>query len=147
MTALFDPILPVVRDEATAEFFDGTASEKFLLRVCADCAHVRGPELPMCTLCQCEAWSTVEAAGPGRVVSWIVVHQRAAADGSVAAPRIIATVELDEGPWVVSALVGMDPGFVVGNLLVELAYSTGESDEAGETVPVFRPATSSDPAH
>ncbi len=135
MTALFDPIVPVVRDDATAEFFDGTASEKFLLRVCADCSHVRGPELPMCTLCQCDEWSTVEATGRGRVVSWIVVHQRAGADGSVPPPRIIATVELDEGPWVVSALVGADPGSVVGDLPVELAYSTAE---ASETVPVFR---------
>jgi uncharacterized protein len=142
VTALFDPIVPVVRDDATAEFFDGTASEKFLLRVCGDCSHIRGPELPMCTLCQCDHWSTVEAVGHGRVVSWIVVHQRAAHDGSVPTPRIIATVELDEGPWVVSALVGADPGSVAGDLLVELAYSKGESDEASETVPVFRPATS-----
>jgi len=41
---------PVARDDATAEFFDGTAAGKLLLRRC-DAGHFSEPAVAQCTTC------------------------------------------------------------------------------------------------
>ncbi len=132
-----NPLSPVVRDEASAEFFDGTARGVLLLRRCLACAHVRGPEIPMCTDCLSEAFEWTSAAGTGQVESWVVVHARPSLDGTTPEPRIIATVELAEGPWMTSALMDVDTGQVSGAMPVVVAFETPEGSEA---IPVFRPA-------
>jgi uncharacterized protein len=128
---------PVARDEASANFFDATAEGRLLLRACTDCQHIRGPEVPMCTECLSEDFNWIDAAGTGHLESWVVVHSRAGADGVVPAPRIIATVELTEGPWMIGALTGIEPEAVTGSLGVVVAF---ERPEDSESIPVFRPA-------
>jgi uncharacterized OB-fold protein len=133
-----NPLSPVVRDEASAEFFDGTARGVLLLRRCLACAHVRAPEVPMCTECLSEAFEWTPAAGTGHLESWVVLHAKPPLDGTMPDPRIIATVELAEGPWITSALMGVDPDRVTGGMTVVVAFETPEGSEA---IPVFRPAS------
>jgi uncharacterized protein len=128
---------PVARDEASAHFFDATAEGRLLLRACTDCQHIRGPEVPMCTECLSENFDWIDAAGIGHLESWVVVHSRAGADGVVPAPRIIATVELAEGPWMIGALINIEPDAVTGSLPVVVAF---ERPPESEAIPVFRPA-------
>jgi uncharacterized protein len=128
---------PVNRDEASAVFFDATAEGRLLLRTCNDCHHVRGPEVPLCTECLSENFAWIDAAGTGHLESWVVVHSRANADGVVPVPRIIATVELTEGPWMIGALMGIEVDQVVGSLPVVVAF---ERPDDSESIPVFRPA-------
>jgi uncharacterized protein len=128
---------PVTRDEASAHFFDATAQGRLLLRACTDCHHIRGPEVPMCTECLSENFEWIDAAGTGHLESWVVVHSRAGADGVVPDPRIIATVELTEGPWIIGVLSDIDPGQISGSLPVVVAF---ERPPESESIPVFRPA-------
>jgi uncharacterized protein len=128
---------PVTRDEASAHFFEATAQGRLLLRACTDCQHVRGPEVPMCTECLSENFEWIDAAGTGHLESWVVVHSRAGADGVVPDPRIIATVELTEGPWMTGVLSDIDPGQISGSLPVVVAF---ERPPESESIPVFRPA-------
>ena len=128
---------PVVRDEASAEFFDGTARGVLLLRRCIACAHVRAPEIPMCTDCISESFEWIAAAGTGQLVSWVVLHAKASLDGTAPEPRIIATVELAEGPWITSALTDVDADRVTGAMPVVVAFERPDDSEA---IPVFRPA-------
>ena len=130
-------LAPVERDDASAVFFDATAQSRLLLRNCSECAHVRGPEVPMCTECLSESFDWFDAAGTGHLESWVVVHSRAGADGVVPAPRIIATVELTEGPWMIGALIGIDSDDIIGSLPVVVAF---ECPPDSESIPVFRPA-------
>lgn len=128
---------PVTRDEASAHFFDATAQGRLLLRSCTDCQHIRGPEVPMCTECLSESFEWIDAAGTGHLESWVVVHSRAGADGIVPTPRIIATVELTEGPWMIGVLIDIDPATITGALPVVVAF---ERPPESESIPVFRPA-------
>jgi uncharacterized OB-fold protein len=91
----------------------------------------------MCTQCLSEDFSWFASAGTGHVESWVVMHTRAGADGVAPDPRIVATVELTEGPWIVSALVDVDPSEVRGAMPVTVGF---ERPEGSEAIPVFRPA-------
>jgi uncharacterized protein len=128
---------PVTRDEASAHFFDATAEGRLLLRSCTDCQHIRGPEVPMCTECLSENFEWIDAAGTGHLESWVVVHSRAGADGVVPTPRIIATVELTEGPWMIGVLTDSDPATITGSLPVVVAF---ERPPESESIPVFQKA-------
>ena len=66
----------VRRDSATAEFFDGTAKDQFLLRRCADCGTFAEPYVRYCPGCESDRLEWAAAAGGATVVSWSVVHRR-----------------------------------------------------------------------
>lgn len=77
------------------------------------------------------------AAGTGHLESWVVLHPKPSLDGVTADPRIVATVELVEGPWITSALIGVDADGVVGGMAVVVAF---ERPKGSEAIPVFRAA-------
>lgn len=129
-------ISPVVRDDASAVFYDATAEGRLLLRRCNVCRHPRGPEVPMCTECLSEDFSWFESVGTGHLESWVVLHSRAGADGVVPDPRVVATVELDEGPWMASALIGIESDAITPEMPVRVSFLRPEGSEA---VPVFTP--------
>jgi uncharacterized OB-fold protein len=124
---------PVARDAATAEFFDGAAAGRFLLRRCP-AGHFSEPPATLCTSCASNDLRWAPAAGGATLVSWTVVWGRPAGD---AEPErtILVIGELDEGPWWWSQLVGADPASVaVGQRLrIEFRRAAGEH----EAVPVF----------
>jgi uncharacterized OB-fold protein len=124
------PRFAVRRDEATAEFFDGTARGEFLLVKDTQTGEVLAPQFDVTA--DPERYVRVPAAGTGTVVSWSVVHERAA-DGS--AGRLpVGIVELDEGPWWWTSITGVDPGEDLLGRRVQVAF---EKVGDGETIPYF----------
>ncbi len=130
-----NPLAPVQRDDASADFFDATAEGRLVLRRCSSCGHVRGPEVPMCTECLSEAFAWFDSAGAGHVESWVVLHSRPAADGTIVEPRVVVTVELEEGPWMIGALIDSDPADNFGGVAVRVDFVRPDESEA---IPVFR---------
>ncbi len=124
------PSFAVRRDEATAEFFDGTARGEFLLVKDTQTGEVLAPQFDPAV--DPERYVRVPAAGTGTVVSWVVVHERAA-DGSVSR-RPVGIIELDEGPWWWTSITGADPGEDLFGRRVRVAF---EQAGDGETSPYF----------
>jgi uncharacterized OB-fold protein len=126
---------PVARDSETDAFFNGTARGELLLRTCPS-GHWSEPEVECCTTCGAVdlAWSA--SSGNGRVVSWSVVHSRPDGDRPPAL-RVIAVVELQEGPWWWTALEDVpEPR---EGLAVRVAFSEPDTEDT-EAVPYFVPA-------
>ncbi len=126
----------VQRDADTAEFFAGTERGELLLRCCGSCGQHSRPQARSCGQCRSADLSWAPAAGQGAVISWAVVHGRAAG-GQPPTRTVVAIVELDEGPWLHSRLAGVSPDSVSGGLRVTVGF---ERAEGGEAIPVFRPA-------
>jgi hypothetical protein len=87
----------VQRDAATAAFFDGAATGRFLLRRCP-AGHVSEPAAAQCTACPATEMVSVEASGGASLVSWAVSWSRASA-GAEPSRTLLVIGELDEGPW------------------------------------------------
>jgi hypothetical protein len=132
-----DPETALVRDAASAPFFDAAAEGRLLIRRCAACGHWIAPyqrmgaSLERCPACTSDRLEWAEAAGTGSLVTWTVVHDRAG--GS---ERTVGVVELTEGPWLTSRLDADPAGLAAGTGLVVGFDRPG----GGEPVPVFRVA-------
>jgi uncharacterized protein len=97
--------LPVPTPE-TQHFWDGTARGELLLQRCRDCKTIYFPPQPFCPSCSSDDVEVVRASGRGSLSSY-VINQRAAP--GFEAPYVIAVVELEEGPRLLTNLVGVEP--------------------------------------
>jgi uncharacterized OB-fold protein len=126
---------PLGRDDETATFLDGTARGELLLRRCRD-GHWSEPAAMCCSTC-CSAELAWEAAsGTASLVSWAVTHSRPT-DGTADTHRVLAVVELAEGPWWWTSLADVAPEEAVIGLHLQVAFE--RASDGDEAVPVFRP--------
>lgn len=124
----------------TEPFWSGTRAGELRLQRCADCAgHVFYPRI-RCPLCGSAALEWVRASGRGRLYSYVINHLPAPGwKGEV--PHVIAIVELDEGPRMMSGIVGVDP--VPEQLPLDLRLEVAFEPRGDQMLPVFRPAEAS----
>jgi uncharacterized OB-fold protein len=125
----------VARDEATAEFFDGTASGVYLIKRCAPHDHASKPQSEICSVCGSGDLRWEPASGKAKLVSWVVVPGRSAdPEGPVPEPTVVAIGELDEGPWVWAQLVGADPAGLRDGMALHIGF---ERPPGSEAIPVL----------
>lgn len=130
-------VSPVGRNDDTADFFDAAARGEFLLRRCRPDGHWNRPQAAVCATCGATDLEGAPAAGRARLVSWVVVHPRPGADGVAPPPTTPAIVELEEGPWWWTQVVGAEPASLSGGQALQVVF---ERPEGSEAVPVFTPA-------
>ena len=93
-------------DDESREFYDGARRHELMLMRCCGCRAWRLPSRPRCPDC----WSTdtewARASGRGTLYSFGIMHQKSPGfDGET--PYQYAVVELEEGPRIVSNVVGV----------------------------------------
>jgi uncharacterized protein len=126
-------VIPPVVNRDDEYFWRGVAEDRLLIRRCAQCAHLQHPPTPMCPKCGSVSWDVQQVTGRGFVYSWIVSRHPTQPED---APRVVALVELDEGPRLVSNLTGAASADVRNGMRVEVGFD--EVD--GVRLPQFRPA-------
>lgn len=94
-------------DEESAPFFEGARRHELMLMRCGGCGGWRLPSRPRCPDC----WSTdtewARASGRGTLYSWGIMHQKLHPAFAEEVPYQFAIVELEEGPRIVSSVVGV----------------------------------------
>jgi hypothetical protein len=107
MTNTYTKPIPQADDESR-EFYDGARRHELMLMRCRQCAAWRLPSRPRCPDC----WSTdtewARASGRGTLYSFGIMHQKFPGFEDDT-PFQYAVVELDEGPRIVSNVVGVPP--------------------------------------
>ena len=107
------PVAEVVVNPDSRPYWDAAAEGRLLLPRCRRCGSVIWYPRHFCPDCGSLDVDWFEASGAGTVYSFATIHQ---ADPAYAtsAPYVIAYVELEEGPRVLTNLLGGD-GWAVGD--------------------------------
>jgi uncharacterized OB-fold protein len=121
-------------DVLTRPFWEACRRHELEVSACSTCGHLFLPPGPRCPRC----WSTQLAprtvSGEGRVYSFAVY--RRSYHPALPAPYVVALVELDEGPRLISNVVGCAPEEVRIDMPVRVRF-----EEVGEfTLPHFEAA-------
>src|SRR5436309_2895281 len=98
--------LPVPTPE-TAPYFDGLKSHKLMIQRCKDCERAYFYPRPHCPHCFSFRTEWFQAKGVGTLYSFVINHRPPPYMGSE--PYVIAVVELNEGPRMMTNLVGIEP--------------------------------------
>ena len=133
-----EPTLPARDPHPSSEnqhFWDGTAEGLLRLKRCDDCGLVIWYPRDRCPDCGSDATSWFDASGLGKVYS-CTVTRKGQGRWREAAPYVLAYVELDEGPRIMTNIVECDPDSVsVDQEVTVVWHDTGE----GSALPRFRP--------
>jgi len=124
---------PMVQPE-TMPYWQAADAGRLLVKRCAACGEHHHYPRDICPFCGSAATEWREAAGTGRVYSFSTMGEGEAA-------YTLAYVTLDEGPTMLSNLVGEGPFACGQRVRVRFLPSDG-----GHAVPVFAPCTDAEGA-
>jgi uncharacterized protein len=119
----------------TQTFWDATREGRLVLPRCGDCEFVIWYPRRFCPACGSRNVSWFDAAGTGTVYTFTIVTKGGGAFRD-AGPYVVAFVELDEGPRLMTNIVDTPPESVtVGQRVAVVFAPTGD----GTALPRFRP--------
>ena len=76
---------------------------------CKNCGHAWLPARSECPECLGDQWSWEQAGGRARLISWVVYRFAHHASFAQRLPYNVAVVQLEEGPRLISNIVGSEP--------------------------------------
>lgn len=119
-----------------AFYWEGAGRGQLLVQGCGACGALCHPPSPLCPSCHSSERTMQQMSGRGRVASFIIVHHPP--NPWFELPVVVATVELEEGPRVISNVCGVPLEEIDLGLEVEVFFAVTEQDGVG--VPLFGPA-------
>ena len=113
-------------------WFDGCARGELLLQHCSNCDEYQFYPRTLCSHCGATdpGWTT--ASGRGRIASFSIV--RRGISKAYEAPYVVALIDLEEGPRMMSNVVGCEPEAIAIGQAVTVAFEAWNDDI---TLPVF----------
>lgn len=118
-------------------YWDGLREGVLRMQRCTACALIWYPPAPICPGCWSEAHEWVPLSGRGTVSSWVVFHQAYLKGYDDEVPFNVAEVTLEEGPRLMTNLVGIDNDDIEMGMDVEVVFDAVTDDV---TLAKFGPA-------
>ena len=122
-------------DEESRWFWEACARHELFLEKCAACGVLRYYPRGLCPKCLSADVEYVRASGRGTVYTFTATHQNQAPGFRDELPYLMAYVELEEGPRLLTNLIGIQPEDVTIGMPVEVQFED-VSDEMA--LPKFR---------
>lgn len=130
-----EKFLPVP-DPGTMPFWEGCKRHELLIQECESCGKRQFYPRRLCSACAGTALRWLRTSGRGTVVSWTVVRHPVSPAYADDVPYVIALIELDEGPVMMSSVVDCEIERMASGMPVEVCFEDW-TDEI--TMPKFRP--------
>lgn len=122
--------------EDSKPFWEATRNGELRLQSCLDCGSYRFPPGVLCPECSSTSSEWVPVSGRGRVHSFVVFHRAYHPAFANDLPYAVACVELEEGPRLLSNIVGVETARIRCDMAVEVLF---EKINEEISLPKFRP--------
>lgn len=96
-------------DEENRWFFEAAARHELVLERCGACGELRYYPRAVCPACSSSEVEYVRTSGRGTVYTFTVTWQNQAPGFREQLPYVMAYVELDEGPRILTNVIGAKP--------------------------------------
>jgi uncharacterized OB-fold protein len=136
MNSPVDMPVPVPSPESRP-FWDAARDKRLVVPKCRSCGSTWFPPTLMCPSCGTADHQWVEVSGRGTVFSFIVMHRVYHPAFADKVPYVVAVIELEEGPRLLSNVVGIPPHQVRCDMPVRVTFDETRGDM---TIPQFIPA-------
>lgn len=127
--------LPAI-SSLNSPYWDGLRQREVKLPRCDSCHNLWYPPGPFCPNCWSRNFTWEKLSGRGKINSWVVFHQAYFSAVKDEIPYNVAEVELDEGPRLLTNLVGIDNADIKIGMSVEVVFDDVTEDV---TLAKFRP--------
>jgi uncharacterized OB-fold protein len=115
-------------------FWEGAAANKLMLPRCNACGQFWFPPSQRCRHCLSADFAWHESRGEGRIYSFVVYHRVYHPGFENDVPYVVAVIELDEGPRLLSNIVGASWEDIRCDMRVRVVF---EDAGSGITIPKF----------
>ncbi len=118
-------------------YWEALAERRLVIPKCDACATCWFPPSLLCPHCGSSTFSWQKSSGRGKVFSFVVFHRVYHPAFTDEVPYVVALVELEEGPRLISNIAGIAPGDVKCEMPVRVSF---EQITDTITLPKFEPA-------
>ena len=117
-------------------YWQAAREHRLALPKCESCEHFWFPPSRTCPHCLSTQFSFQNVSGKGKIFSFVTFHRvyRPAFEGDV--PYVVALVELDEGPRLLTNIMGVSHEEVKCEMRVEVVFDNYDADIS---IPKFKP--------
>jgi uncharacterized OB-fold protein len=126
-----------VPSEESKPFWEAARKGQLQLQHCLGCGAYRFPPSVLCPECSSTSFCWTQVSGRGKVYSFVVFHRAYHPGFAEELPYAVACIELEEGPRVLSNIVGIPAGQVRCDMPVEVVF---EEITPEISLPKFRKA-------
>lgn len=110
----------------SAPFWEGTRAGELRLQCCDDCGSWRWTPQILCRVCHSPNFTWRATCGHGRLYSFTIVHRPPTP--AFSAPYVVAVVELDEGPLMLTNLIDVALEAIAIDMPVKVAFRSQPGD-------------------
>ena len=128
--------LPAVTNE-TAPYWEGCKKHELRIQKCGACGNHQFYPRIMCTECSSERVEWVKVSGRAKVTTFTIVRRPVSPAFADDVPYVVALVTLDEGPTMMTNIIGCAPEQVAIGMPVAVTFEDWTEDIS---IPKFRPA-------
>ncbi|MGC9103125.1 MAG: Zn-ribbon domain-containing OB-fold protein [Desulfurella sp.] len=119
----------------TKFFWEATQNKELKFQKCRNCGHVRWPASIACPECHSFDFEYVISKGIGKIYSFVVYNVAFHEAFKQNLPYVVAIIELEEGPHILSNVITNNPAELRCEMPVEVIWEEYEN----YNIPKFKP--------
>jgi hypothetical protein len=116
----------------TRGYWEGAGRGELVIQRCGACGTTQHKPRNVCATCLSNDIEHVVATGRGTVYTFTVTNQNQTPPFAGAVPYVMAYVKLEEGPQILTNIVGCDPAEVAIGMAVRADFQAVSGEDGGQ---------------